>query len=571
MKHLISSLAVGIVLFSPMAVYGEKPFSGVSSTVSDLKKVNAPHEQMTLVGTKFIDFELNTPAGNVLKLSDCVAKNQYTLVDFWASWCAPCREEMPHVLAVYEKYKDYGFGVAGVSLDSKKDAWIQSITTMKLPWPQMSDLQGWNNKAAKLYNVKSIPSTLLIDRDGIIVAENLRSDELGNKLEELLQAGKLKSPSEKIEAEGIRFSELTLDQALQEAKANNKLVFIDCYTTWCGPCKQLAKVAFKDFLLSDYFNKNFINLKMDMEKGSGIDFKKKYEVTAYPTLLFLDGDGRVVHRSVGSAPASELLKKTKIAVDGGDLATMQRRYEGGERDSAFIHSYIDILADANLKAELQKVAADFIKGKESQLQDKFYFMLFYRYVNDAGSDAFRYVVAHKDEILSQYDSAFAKALEKKMLQNWKMYPYTAFVKREGDKNVLDEQGMSDYMTRMVQAGVKEAPQIEEAVRMSLDGANKNWNSFIKRGNKLLASNTILGDNNALLDWCKLVDTYCADQKIRKQVAVWCADAIVRTDKADEERKKNLPAGAIPAVSMINYQSLFAKFKGQLEKPLEVRK
>lgn len=569
MKHLICSLVVGTLIFSPATVYGENPLNGMSSTISSIEKVDASQEQATLVGTKFIDFELNTPAGNLLKLSDCIAQNQYTLVDFWASWCAPCREEMPNVLAVYEKYKDRGFGVVGVSLDNKEAAWVQAITMMKLPWAQMSDLKGWKSEAARLYNVKSIPATLLIDREGMIVAENLRGEELGKKLEELQQAGKLKSPSEKAEVEGIRFRELALDQALQEAKAANKLVFVDCYTTWCGPCKELAKVAFKDFLLSDYFNKNFISLKMDMEKGSGIDFKKKYAVTAYPTLLFLDGDGKVIHRSVGSAPASVLLDKTKKALDGGDLSTMQRRYEGGERDSAFIHSYIDILADANLQKELQKVASDFIKGKEDKLQNKYYFMIFYRYINDAGSDAFRYVVAHKDEILSQYEPAFGKAVEKKMLQNWKMYPYSAFVKREGNRNVLDEKGMSDYVARMVQAGVKEAPQIEESVRMSLDGVNKNWASYIKRGNNLLASNTILGDNSALLDWAELVDTYCVFQNVRTEVAGWCGDAIIRIDKADEELKRNLPKGAIPAMSMINYKSLFAKLKSQLEKPMVV--
>jgi len=141
----------------------------------------------TAVGQKYIDFELAGPDGKPVKVSDIVAKNTYTLIDFWASWCGPCRQEMPAVKAAYEAFHKKGFEVVGVSLDNDGNAWKEAIASMKLPWPQMSDLKGWECAAAQLYNVRSIPANVLVDKDGKIVAKDLRGEDLKNKLAELIK------------------------------------------------------------------------------------------------------------------------------------------------------------------------------------------------------------------------------------------------------------------------------------------------------------------------------------------------------------------------------------------------
>ena len=141
----------------------------------------------TSEGQKFIDFALNTPEGKEVKLSDYISKNKYTLVDFWASWCGPCRMEMPNVVAAYAKYKAKGFGVVGVSLDSNLESWKKGISDLKITWPQMSDLKGWQCEAAKLYGVRSIPATVLVAQDGTIVARDLRGEDIAAKLAELLK------------------------------------------------------------------------------------------------------------------------------------------------------------------------------------------------------------------------------------------------------------------------------------------------------------------------------------------------------------------------------------------------
>ena len=141
----------------------------------------------TAVGKKFTDFELPPPDGTPMKLSEVVSKNKYTLVDFWASWCAPCRAEMPTVKAAYDKYAKKGFAIVGISLDEDENTWKQSIKDMNMTWLHMSDLKGVDCKAAVLYGINSIPYTLLIDQEGTILARNIRGEAMEKKLEELFR------------------------------------------------------------------------------------------------------------------------------------------------------------------------------------------------------------------------------------------------------------------------------------------------------------------------------------------------------------------------------------------------
>lgn len=150
-------------------------------------KENVEKMKATAVGQKFTDFEMQTPEGETVKLSDYVGKGKVVLVDFWASWCGPCRREMPNLVEAYAQYKNKNFEIVGVSLDQSGDAWKDAIQKLNITWPQMSDLKYWNCEGARLYAVSSIPHTVLIDGEGTILARGLHGDGLKEKLAEVLK------------------------------------------------------------------------------------------------------------------------------------------------------------------------------------------------------------------------------------------------------------------------------------------------------------------------------------------------------------------------------------------------
>lgn len=150
-------------------------------------KNNVEKMKITAVGQKFTDFTMQTPDGKEIKLSDYVGKGKVVLVDFWASWCGPCRREMPNLVEIYKKYKSQGFEIVGVSLDRDAEAWKKGIEQLHITWPQMSDLKYWDCEGARLYAVSSIPHTVLIDGEGTILARGLHGEELQEKIAESLK------------------------------------------------------------------------------------------------------------------------------------------------------------------------------------------------------------------------------------------------------------------------------------------------------------------------------------------------------------------------------------------------
>lgn len=192
--NIVSSIVLGELVNMKLieAPEGETYFQTFSAKLKEApltKQLGSYFAKITAVdiGKKAPEFEALTPEGKPLKLSQTLGK--VTLIDFWASWCGPCRQENPNVVAAFNKYHDKGFNIISVSLDrpGADAAWKAAIEKDKMTWFHVSRLQHWNDPIAKMYNVTGIPATFLLDENGVIIARNLRGQELHNKLAEVLK------------------------------------------------------------------------------------------------------------------------------------------------------------------------------------------------------------------------------------------------------------------------------------------------------------------------------------------------------------------------------------------------
>ena len=186
-------LTLAVLVMALLPAMGQVPARRIQPNMVDSAEVARRYQAMMamqaekqkMIGKQFTDLEEADVNGEMHKLSEYVGKGRWVLVDFWASWCGPCRAEMPNVVANYEKYHDKGFDIVGLSFDKSKDAWVRAISDLQMPWIHLSDLKGWQSVASSVYNIRSIPASLLIDPKGKIVAVDLRGELLGEKLKEI--------------------------------------------------------------------------------------------------------------------------------------------------------------------------------------------------------------------------------------------------------------------------------------------------------------------------------------------------------------------------------------------------
>lgn len=161
----------------------------------------------------------------------------------------------------------------------------------------------------------------------------------------------------------IRFETGSFAEALAKARSEGKMIFMDCHTSWCGPCKLLAKNVFTIDSVADFFNSQFVNVQMDMEKGEGETLKEKYGVSAYPTLLLVDGEGKEVFRSVGGCSAADLMSRFRNALNPGNtISGMEQKFASGERNPEFMTRYWEALRKAREFEKLQQATAVYFKG-----------------------------------------------------------------------------------------------------------------------------------------------------------------------------------------------------------------
>jgi thioredoxin-related protein len=202
-------------------------------------------------------------------------------------------------------------------------------------------------------------------------------------------------------AQGIAFESGSWADALSKAKKENKLIFLDAYTSWCGPCKMMGKNTFTDKGVGDLYNARFVNMKVDMENGEGIQIAERYGVQAYPTLLFVDAEGSVAHRALGYHDPAQFITLGQQAADPArNMLGLDQRYQKGDRDPQFIMQYLEAKSAA-FDPQVEKVALEFLDAQRD-LQTADSRKVIMEYINDPKSKYFDYFLEYQEFFVAEY-------------------------------------------------------------------------------------------------------------------------------------------------------------------------
>lgn len=317
-------------------------------------------------------------------------------------------------------------------------------------------------------------------------------------------------------AEGIAFeAEGTLfAQVVQKAKSSGKLIFVDCYTSWCGPCKMMAKLVFPQKAVGDFMNPKFVSLKMNMETGEGPEWAEKWQISAYPTFIVFTATGQEIGRFLGGCSAEEFIEKITKASDDKTSAEMDKRFADGERDEAFLYSYLKTLGSAYKHDQCNAVAEILLQGKEETFAgDSLLSSVFMRYLRNPFAPAFVYTAKHPQKLIA----ALGETPVKMKLQNvWSNYA-RGLITQENGTVTLDRERMNQWLALMKECGV-EKPTREDlrlTTLMNYSEKKEDWQAYVgyiqEYGKQLDIPDL------TLCKWCSSVVENCREEAPRKEV------------------------------------------------------
>lgn len=315
---------------------------------------------------------------------------------------------------------------------------------------------------------------------------------------------------------GIQFEQLDWDATLKMAKEQDKIIFVDAYTTWCGPCKMMDKNIYPLAEVGAFYNEHFVNVKIDMEKGEGLLFAKAYKVSAYPSYLFVDSDGKLLHRGVGSQAAEAFIALGEAATDPDQqLGTQMEKFEKGERDAEFLRTYATILQHAYMQDEQKEVVDVYLKTQDNWLSSENAAFIVEMVDADMSSELFRYVIQHRKELgelagLDKVDEKLKRAAMMELYRKHRDQLQEKAVVVATYNKVLPADAAEQYGSEFVIGQMSRAQEAEEqqkfldAVVKHLDKYSRNtdWatlNSFAWRVYELSEDPSVL---KKAKDWAK---------------------------------------------------------------------
>ena len=355
------------------------------------------------------------------------------------------------------------------------------------------------------------------------------------------------------ENEGVAFLEgKTFAEAVEVAKESGKKIFLDCYTSWCGPCKMVARDIFPKKVAGDYFNQEFINIKIDMEKGEGPELAKRLGVKAYPTFVMFDSQGKEIGRLVGSrASAADFVEAVKTAIGESGLVAMSAKYDAGERSQEFLYNYLTVLSNAYDNEKCKIVAEELLNGKTQELlEDEALYNVFLKHNESPLSPTFQYVLQHKDEFKNKYPKT---PLDRVMAFAWMSYPRTLIKKDADGTATFDRKAMKAYVKEMKKWGVENREEIVLLSDINVAEATQNWGEYAKLCSKYIKK---YGEKDMYIyNWSLRIQQNCQDRKVKDTAISWMQQRIDNIKK-EEAKQEPLKEGEVRPVSMNRYTKSF---------------
>lgn len=318
------------------------------------------------------------------------------------------------------------------------------------------------------------------------------------------------------DAEGIEFCAegTTLADAVAKAKAEGKKVFLDCFTSWCGPCKKMAREVFPQKNVGDYMNSRFVSIQIDMEKGEGPALAERLQVSAYPTFIIFNAEGGEIGRFLGGSEADEFLEKVKNASQDDGSAEMDRRWENGERDEAFLLEYIESLGNAYKNKRANEVAQALLDPKASTFaSDENLARIFIKNINNPFSEAFIYTAKHPEGLVAVLDSL---PVAMKLQSVWRNYVREIVVADDDGLQHVDSAKLESWVALMEECQVENREQLRLELLITADQKTECWTNYIAHIKQYWDNPSLDVTDLSLCRWCTPIVEKCQDKAVRSQ-------------------------------------------------------